>query len=168
MWDLFPRLFAGIVAGVFIVAFLYVASLSIFADLGIFACATAIVGSAIVGLDLCRSERNIHYQTLRVHTWGMAVLPHPPSCSTNPRGATATVYFYYLSSRRQPTLRPTSPISAPSCFSHFNLVRSSSGTPTYKFHLASGVGGVEVPSLTYHSSGAPNFKVQDRVVPTVF
>jgi len=85
----------------------------------------------------------------------LAVLPHPPSCSTNPHGGglhrplnprhlvfhfpttssgtptstnppcgTAAMFFYYLSSRRQPT-------SAPSCFSLYNHVRSSSATPTY-------------------------------------
>ena len=94
-----------------------------------------------VGLGLRRSKRNIHYQTVWVNSWGMAVLLHSPSCSTNPRGATATVYFYYLSSRRQATLRPTSSTSAQPCFSHLILVRSSSASPTYNFHLASSVGG---------------------------
>ena len=37
-------------------------------------------------------------------------------------------------SRRQPTLPPTSPTSAPSCFSLSNHVRSSSGTPSYFTH----------------------------------
>jgi len=120
-----------------------------------------------VGLRSCRSVRNIHYQILRVHTCCMAALPHLPSCSTNLRGGTAAV-FYYLSSRRQPTLPPKSPTSATSCFSLSNLVSSSSGTPTYKFHLTNGVGGVEVPSSTYYSSGAPTIKVQERVLPTVF
>ena len=79
---------------------------------------------------------NIHYQTLRVHTWCMAVLPHPPSCSTNPRSTIAIFFFfYYLSSRRQPTLPPLPPTSAPSCFSLSNHVRSSSGTPTHTVHL---------------------------------
>ena len=63
----------------------------------------------------------------------MAVLPHPPSCSTNPRGGTAAIF--YLSSRRQPTMPPTSQTSAPSCFSLSNHVRSSSGTPTNAVHL---------------------------------
>jgi len=44
-----------------------------------------------------------------------AVLPHPPSCSTNSHGGIAAK-FYYQSSRRQPTLSPT---SAPSCFFTF-------------------------------------------------
>jgi hypothetical protein len=52
----------------------------------------------------------------------LAVLPHPPSCSTNPHGGIAAVF--YLSSRRQST-------STPSCFSLSNHVSSSSGTPTY-------------------------------------
>jgi hypothetical protein len=51
-----------------------------------------------VGLGLCRSHPLPNSR----------VLPHPPSCSTNPRGGTAAI-FYYLSSRRQPTLPPTSP-----------------------------------------------------------
>jgi hypothetical protein len=112
--------------------------------------------------------RNIHYQTLRVHTWCMAILPHPPSCSTNHRGSNAAVFFCYLTTRRQPTLPSKSPPSARSCFSLSNHVRFSSGTPTYNFHLTSGVGGVEVPSSTYHSSGTPTFEVQGRVVSTVF
>ena len=49
-------------------------------------------------------------------------LPHPPSCSTNPHGGLAAIF--YLSSRRQPT-------SAPTRFSLSNHVSSSSGTPTY-------------------------------------
>ena len=103
-----------------------------------------------VGLGLCRSHP-LH-QTLRVHTWRSfhirhLVLPiltaaaypslisapsffHFPTSSsgtptsTNPPGGTAAMFFYYLSSRRQPT-------SAPSCFSLYNHVRSSSATPTY-------------------------------------
>jgi len=53
----------------------------------------------------------------------LAVLPHPPSCSSNPLSGTAAIL--YLSSRRQPTLPPTSPTSAPSCFSLSNHVRHS-------------------------------------------
>ena len=72
--------------------------------------------------SLCRSQHHINYQTLRVHTWCMAVLPHPPSCSTNPHGGTAAIFFYYLSSRRL--------TSATTCFSLSNHVRFSSGTPS--------------------------------------
>jgi hypothetical protein len=56
----------------------------------------------------------------------LAVIPYPPSCSTNPHGRTAAIF--YLSSRRQPT-------AAPSCFSLSNQVSYSSGTPTYAVHL---------------------------------
>ena len=132
-----------------------------------------------VGLGLCRSERHIHYQTLRVHTWCMAVLLHPPSCSTNsPCGTTAIFFFfYYLSSRRQPTLPPPSPTSAPSRFSLYKHVRSPSGTPTYAVHLRvlppphlrrRGRGVLRFNLSFLSSSGTPTFEVQDPVVPTVF
>jgi hypothetical protein len=40
----------------------------------------------------------------------LAVLPHPPSFSTNPHGGTAAIFsFYYQSSRLHPTLPQTSP-----------------------------------------------------------
>ena len=39
----------------------------------------------------------------------MAVRPHPPSTSTNPRGGTVAIFLHHLSSWRQSTLPPTTP-----------------------------------------------------------
>ena len=124
-----------------------------------------------VGLGLCLSKYHIHYQTLRVHIWCMAVLPRTPSYSSNLRSGNAAIfYLYYKFSRRQTTMLPTSPTSAPSCFSLSTHVRSSSGTPTeYCHHLTCGVGGRGSPVYfsTYHSlssSGTPLLDVQERVV----
>jgi len=71
-------------------------------------------------------------------------------------------------------LTPTSPTSAPSCFSPSNHVGSSSGTPTYAVNLRvvppphlrrRGAWWSLVYGSTYLSSGAPTFEVHKQVLP---
>jgi hypothetical protein len=70
-------------------------------------------------------------------------------------------------------LTPTSPTSAPSCFSLSNRVGSSSGTPTYAVNLRvvppphlrlRGAWRSLVYGSTYLSSGAPTFEVHEQVL----
>ena len=86
----------------------------------------------------------IHYQTLWVHIWRIAVLS--PPCTTNPRST--TVILFYLSSRRQPT-------SALSPFLLYNHLPSSSGTPTHAVHLRV----LPLPHLQRRGRGGLRFKL---------
>ena len=70
--------------------------------------------------SLCRSQHHINYQTLRVHTWCMAVLPHPPSCFTNSRG----VRHLRQPECQAPTTTPLHPLPLTKRWARFMAVKT--------------------------------------------
>ena len=113
-----------------------------------------------VGLNLCRSQRYIHYQNLRVHTCRSFHIRHLVLAILVAVWAPLSTCLHGCSLHCHQR-----PIPPRRLVFHFP---NTSGIPTYNFHLTIDVGGVEVHSSNYLSSGTPNFKVQDRVEPTVF